>query len=189
MEIRYWTMLGCALLAGVLAGNPLLAAGPNPHWKERLRELIPLYGHRNWIVVADSAYPEQAREGIETIVSGAGQAEVLKTVLESLSAAKHVRPIVYTDAELRYVPEQEAPGVSAYRQMLAGLFSAQKPRQLPHEQIIARLDEAAKTFRVLILKTNLTIPYTSVFLQLDCGYWSADSEQRLRAAMKGHAGK
>ena len=79
--------------------------------------------------------------------------------------------------------------MSAYRQMLAGLFSAQKPRQLPHEQIIARLDEAAKTFRVLILKTNLTIPYTSVFLQLDCGYWSADSEQRLRAAMKGHAGK
>ena len=27
----------------------------------------------------------------------------------------------------------------------------------------------------------MTIPYTSVFLQLDCKYWSADAEQRLRA--------
>jgi hypothetical protein len=26
------------------------------------------------------------------------------------------------------------------------------------------------------------LPYTSVFIQLDCGYWSAEAEQRLRAA-------
>jgi hypothetical protein len=32
-------------------------------------------------------------------------------------------------------------------------------------------------------KTNLTLPYTSVFLQIDCGYWSADAERRLRDAM------
>jgi hypothetical protein len=29
----------------------------------------------------------------------------------------------------------------------------------------------------------MTLPYTSVFLQLDCGYWSADAERRLREAM------
>jgi hypothetical protein len=45
------------------------------------------------------------------------------------------------------------------------------------------LDEAGKTFNVLILKTNLTLPYTSVFLELDCGYWSEEAEQRLRAAL------
>jgi len=37
---------------------------------------------------------------------------------------------------------------------------------------------------VLVLKTRMAIPYTSVFLQLDCQYWSADSEARLREAMK-----
>jgi len=34
--------------------------------------LLPLFGHRNWIVVADSAYPAHSMPGIETIVSGAG---------------------------------------------------------------------------------------------------------------------
>jgi hypothetical protein len=57
-------------------------------------------------------------------------------------------------------------------------------RQLPHEEIIAKLDDCARLFRILILKTNLTIPYTSVFFELDCGYWSAEAEQRLRQAMR-----
>ncbi len=52
-----------------------------------------------------------------------------------------------------------------------------------HEQIIARLDQAAQVFRVLIIKTDLTIPYTTVFFELDCGYWSAEAEQRLRQAI------
>jgi len=50
-----------------------------------------------------------------------------------------------------------------------------------HEDIIRELDNSAKVFDVLIIKTNLTIPYTSVFFQLDCGYWNADAEQNLRA--------
>jgi hypothetical protein len=29
----------------------------------------------------------------------------------------------------------------------------------------------------------MTIPYTSVFFELDCGYWDADAEQRLRQAI------
>jgi len=34
---------------------------------------------------------------------------------------------------------------------------------MEHEQIISRLDEAGQTFRVLIIKTDMTLPYTSVF--------------------------
>jgi hypothetical protein len=55
---------------------------------------------------------------------------------------------------------------------------------LPHEQIIAKLDEAGKTFKVLLIKTPLALPYTSVFFQLDCGYWNAASEKELRDAMR-----
>jgi TorA maturation chaperone TorD len=54
-----------------------------------------------------------------------------------------------------------------------------------HQKLIDQVDELSKNFHVLILKTNMTIPYTSVFLQLDCKYWGADSEQRLRNQMKG----
>jgi hypothetical protein len=56
---------------------------------------------------------------------------------------------------------------------------------LPHEQIIGKLDEAGQTFKVLIIKTTMTMPYTSVFLQLDCAYWGPEAEQKLRAAMVG----
>ena len=153
-------------------------------WQQRLHERIPLYGHRNWVVIADSAYPAQSRDGIETIVSDANQLEVLQEVLSTLGASKHVRPIVYTDRELGFVPEKDAPGITQYGQQLATMLKGHTPVQLPHEEIIAKLDQAGQTFRVLIIKTNMTIPYTSVFLQLDCAYWGADAEKRLREAMK-----
>jgi hypothetical protein len=55
--------------------------------------------------------------------------------------------------------------------------------QLPHERIISTVDETSKQFHVLVLKTNMAIPYTSVFIRLDCKYWSADAEARMRAKM------
>jgi L-fucose mutarotase/ribose pyranase (RbsD/FucU family) len=169
----------------LLSAAALRGAGPGARdWKQTLRERLPLYGHRNWIVIADSAYPAQSRDGIETIVSGADQMEVLREVLKAVNGSKHVRPIVHVDRELASVPEAEAPGVEAYRSELKHLFEKQAVTTLPHEQIIDKLDKAAQVFRVLIIKTDMTIPYTSVFLQLDCGYWNAEQEKRLRSAME-----
>jgi hypothetical protein len=37
-----------------------------------------------------------------------------------------------------------------------------------HKQIIARLDRIAQCFRVLIVKTDLSISYTSFFFELGC---------------------
>lgn len=152
-------------------------------WKETLNETLPLLGHRNWIVIADSAYPWQVSPGVTTINTGATQEEVTTAVLQSLSGTKHVKPMISIDRELEFVPEDAAPGVSAYREKLAGILAGSEITKLPHEEIIAKLDEAGKTFHVLLLKTNMTIPYTSVFLQLECGYWNAGAEKRLRDAM------
>jgi hypothetical protein len=49
--------------------------------------------------------------------------------------------------------------------------------------MLSDIDEAGKQFNILVLKTDMAIPYTSVFLRLDCKYWSADQEKRLRAKM------
>ena len=160
-----------------------------PDWKSELKALLPLFGHRNWIVVADSAYPAHSRAGIETIVSGAGQIEVARVVLEAVAASRHVRANIYLDQELQFVAEADAPGVSRYRTQLAELPKFAKSTTLPHEQIIAKLDHTAQVFRVLIIKTELTIPYTSIFFELDCGYWSAEAEQRLRRAMASSSTK
>jgi len=48
---------------------------------------LPLYGHRNWIVVADSAYPAQSKSGIQTIASGEDQIPVVQKVLDAIVAA------------------------------------------------------------------------------------------------------
>ncbi len=53
----------------------------------------------------------------------------------------------------------------------------------PHDHLIAGVEEASRHFNVLVLKTNLAVPYTSVFIRLDCKYWSADAEKHLRTKM------
>lgn len=153
-------------------------------WKAELKKELPLLGHRNWIVVADSAYPLQTSPGIETITANEDQIKVIQGVLSSLAKTEHVKPTIFTDAEMKFVPENAAPGVDAYRTQLKKLLAGQIQEVLPHEQIIAKLDEAGKTFKILIIKTPLTIPYTSVFFQLGCGYWNPIAEKALRDAMK-----
>ena len=91
------------------------SSAPRTAWRAALDERLPLLGHRNWIVVADSAYPWQASAGIETIHTGADHVEVVRGVLEAIAASRHVRPVVHLDAELPLVPETHAPGVTACR--------------------------------------------------------------------------
>lgn len=163
------------------------AADPNrvralSDWKQVVRDRLPLYGHRNWIVVADSAYPAQSRDGIETVVASADHRIVVETVLKMIRSSPHVKPVVYTDQELKFVEERDAPGITSYRAWLTELLG--NVSVLPHEEIISKLDRAGQAFRVLIVKSNMTMPYTSVFFELDCAYWNGDAERRLRAAMK-----
>ena len=159
------------------------AASAGTDWERRLASLLPQFGHRNWIVVADAAYPAQSSVGIETIVAGANQLAVLRKVLEAIAASNHVRANVYLDYELHFIPERDAPGVENYKKDLQALLGHSTLFQLPHDQIIQKLDQSAHVFKILILKTEMTIPYTSVFFELDCGYWNAESEERLREAM------
>lgn len=166
----------------------MIAAKKLAAWEQRLAELLPLYGHRNWIVVADSAYPAQSRLGIETIFAGGDQLDAVRKVYDAITESTHVRANIYLDQELASVPEHDAAGVLDYRGQLERLFGP-SICQLPHEQIIAKLDQSAQVFRVLIIKTSMTIPYTTVFFELDCGYWSGEAEQRLRKNLKAPKGK
>jgi L-fucose mutarotase/ribose pyranase (RbsD/FucU family) len=153
-------------------------------WKSILEERLPLYGHRNWIIIADAAYPKQSAPGIETIYTGAGQLEVLNEVLKQIDASKHIQPIIMHDTELDFVKEDKAPGIDEYRKELKKLLANYNPKVMLHEDIIAKLDKSSKMFNILLLKTDMTIPYTSVFIELDCGYWGAEKEKELRELMK-----
>ncbi len=167
---------------GAAAGGPVAAAPPA--WESRLGEALPALGHRNWIVVADSAFPLQISPGIETIVSGEDHFAVLQKVLAALDASRHVKPHVWLDRELEFVPEELSPGADACRARLATLLRGRDAKPILHEDLIARLDQAGRTFKILMIKTTLAVPYTSVFLELDCGYWQPESEAVMRERMK-----
>jgi hypothetical protein len=171
------------LVALLLLVASLTAHAAAPDWKVRLIEAMPLLGHRNWILVVDSAYPLQTSPGVETIETNATQLEVVRAVLGEINRSIQVRPIIFMDAELPFISDSDAPGASSYRAEAEKLLHSYPVESLPHEKIISNIDEAGKTFRVLVLKTNMTIPYTSVFIRLDCKYWSADQEKRLRMKM------
>ena len=177
---RYWTLLSI-----LLAAPMLLAAPPSssPAWKAKVTQTLPLLGHRNWILIVDSAYPLQTSSGVETVATSAPLPEVLRYVLDTVNHSIHVRPDIFMDAELPYVPDADAPGASAYRTQIANLLRGHTVQSLPHEQIIDQIDQTSKLFHVLVLKTNLAIPYTSVFIRLNCKYWPDDAEKRLRTRM------
>jgi len=176
-----------ATLMMVMTGVAVFAQQPAPDWQTRVAQVMPLLGHRNWIMIVDSAYPLQSSAGVETLETNADQLEVLRKALAAIDGSVQVRPIVYMDAELPYVTEKDAPGVTAYREGVKSLLGKRSITSLPHEQIIAKVDDVGKTFHILVLKTTMTVPYTSVFLQLNCKYWSDDAEAQLRKAMS--AGK
>jgi hypothetical protein len=156
---------------------------PAVAWRAKVAEAMPLLGHRNWILVVDSAYPLQVAPGIETIETNADQLEVVQAVLHAIDRSIHVRPLITMDAELPLVPEDDAPGVTVYRNHIADVVHNYPIDSQPHAQTLAEVDKIAQQYHILVLKTNMTVPYTSVFIRLDCKYWSADAEQRLRAKM------
>ena len=110
-------------------------------------QAMPLLGHRNWILIVDSAYPLQSSPGIETVETNAGQLEVVRHVLAAIDRSIHVRPVIHMDAELPFVPENDAPGVSTYRTEIHDLLQNYEVTSLPHDQFIADIEDAVEALQ------------------------------------------
>jgi hypothetical protein len=162
-----------------------LPAAPNPataDWQTTLQQRLPLYGHRNWIVVSDAAFPAYSQGGIETVVVNQDLPSVLRYVAKAIASSKHVRAAAFLDRELQFVPEADYPGVTHLRDEVTSALGKYSPSRIPHAEAISKIDEAGKTFRVLLIKTDTTIPYTSVFLRLDCGYLTDEIDAKIKNA-------
>ncbi len=173
-------------LALLIVCSPFLGSqtvSSSSDWKTVIRSHLPLYGHRNWIVVADSAFPVYAEPGIETIVAKDDLASVLQYVAANISASRHVRATVFLDKDLEFVEEKDYPGVSALRRRIATTFAVDHVSSTPHSEVMRTISEAGAIYRVLFIKTTGTIPYSSVYIRLDCGYMSDDVERKIRNAM------
>src|SRR5271163_538726 len=127
-----------SLALALLLASPLIpsSAQAPTDWKAKVVESMPLLGHRNWIVIVDSAYPLQSSPGVETIDTNADHLAVLDYVLGALKNTKHIRPIVHTDKELGFLAEQDAPGVSRYREELKAHLSGLPADAILHQTLI-----------------------------------------------------
>ena len=164
-------------------GAQVYAQKQTGSWREEFMKELQLMGHRNWILIVDAAYPLQSKPAIKTIYTGEDQLKVVREVLNDIDEAPHVFPEVFLDREIDFVTESEAGGIGAYKKGLWDILENKTVIKSRHEEMIKKVDEAAQTFNILVLKTTMTIPYTSVFLRLNCGYWTPGQESKLRQKM------
>jgi D-ribose pyranose/furanose isomerase RbsD len=153
-------------------------------WKRELYEKLPMLGHRNWILVVDKAFPEQNAPGMTYIYANENLNAVLKQVLTQVNQSGHVKPIIYQDKELDFITEEQAIGVTKLRTVIKNTLGNRLVQTMLHDSVFKKLDMESKLFKVLVIKTNEIIPYTSVFLQLDCAYWNGDKESQLRKSIR-----
>jgi D-ribose pyranose/furanose isomerase RbsD len=152
------------------------------NWENTLNDNLPLLGHRNWILVVDKAFPLQTGEGIEIVYTGEKLLPVLSHVLSAVESSNHVKPIVYTDKELEFLNDNMVEGIEKYRESLKGILPGQTKSML-HDSVFTKIKKSSELFRVLVLKTDQVMPYTSVFIELGCQYWPAEKEKHLRSEM------
>jgi D-ribose pyranose/furanose isomerase RbsD len=176
--ISFFVLASCQQTAA-----PVIDKKDENNWKHQFNKRLPLLGHRNWIIIVDKAFPQQNAAGIEYINTNENLLPVLKYALQQVNSSGNVKPIIYRDKELQFITEEQSKGVMALRNEEEKLIGSQAVETILHDSVFTKLDEASKLFKVLVLKTNETIPYSSVFLLLDCGYWNASKEAQLRKNM------
>ena len=168
---------------------PLLLSGcltrtVGSKWQKRVDTEVKALGYRNWIVIGDSAFPVHSRRGVRTLLVDDEIPQVLYGVLNSLEGVQNVTPRIYLSRELRHVPNDRAPGMDEYRRYLESALRGHPTREIEHRSLSLLLEDSSQTFAVLVLKTKTTLPYSSVFIELDSGYWDAESERALRKSME-----
>lgn len=160
-----------------------IATTSQPDWEATLAEKMPLLGHRNWIVITDMAYPLQSGNGITTLFADEPYTEVLRKVKDQIDAAPHVFAHVYHDRELDFISEDDMPGVDALRKEMASICGSEA-QSIAHEELLERMDAAGRLYNIVIIKTPLTMAYTTTFFELDCAYWNGQKQENLVKAMK-----
>ena len=159
------------------------SASGSGDWKEELKNNLPFLGHRNWIVITDMAYPLQTQPGIKTFFADESYVSILACVYNEIEKAPHIKPIIQQDKELSVLTDRDTKGIDKLKKDMNKLLG-NKVVPLSHEELIKRLDEVSQMFSVIIIKSNLTIPYTSTFFELDCNYWDEKRQKSLDERMK-----
>lgn len=183
--MKVWFQRGLLGATVILGSGCGLGTGSGPEgWKTAVEMQAAQLGYRNWIVIAESSFPAHSRPGTRQVNTYQPIPVVLDEVLRALERTEHVRPRIYTTRELPVVENDFAPGIDAYRGELETSLHGYNPVELDQDSLITLVHDAQRSFDVLVLRTTTALPYSTVFLELQPGYWDGESEERLRERMR-----
>lgn len=154
--------------------------GAENTWRAAVGNQAAQLGYRNWIVIAEASFPAHSRTGVRQVAAPVEIPEALDYVLQALESTENVRPQIYVTRELRSVENDFAPGIDEFRKRIRNSLHGHEPAELDQQSLLTLLEDANRSFDVLVIRTQSALPYASVFLELKPGYWDADSEARLR---------
>ncbi|MDD4871399.1 MAG: hypothetical protein PHR77_12640 [Kiritimatiellae bacterium] len=155
-------------------------------WNKKLDNRLPVMGKDNWIIVADSSYPCRRAAGIETIATKKNLPAVLNRVLSGLDDLGHASATAWICSELEKIPDRDAIGITKVHHEIRRLLNDAKItiKVATEQEILKKIAAETTDYNVLVLKSGTPLPYTSVYLHLDCRYWDEDREKRLRDALR-----
>ncbi len=178
--LSFLTLISCQNSHSAKASITPLA----PEWLETVDQEVQKLGSFNWIIVAEPSFPALSRSGVTTITTPVTTTEALNGVLQSIDAHSHVRPRIHLSREADAVTEQDTPGINDYRSQLKKILDERETLTLTNNALNLLITDARKNYRILVIKTSTSLPYTSIFLELESGYWDGVSETALRKRMR-----
>jgi hypothetical protein len=155
-------------------------APTTPTWLNTVDNEVHKLGAFNWVIVAEPSFPALSRSGVTTITTPVSTTEALNGVLQSIDSHSHVTPIIHLIREASAVTEHDTPGIDDYRIKLEQVLNGRETLTLTNNTLNLLITDARKNYRILVIKTATSLPYTSVFLELESGYWDGESETALR---------
>jgi hypothetical protein len=153
---------------------------PPPVWGGLVSREIDALGIQNWIIIAESSFPVVSRRGVRTVIVDAEIPELVDFVVNYLERSENVTPSFNTARELPFVSNDRAPGIDQFRKDLDEALHGHKVRELDYRSLSLLAHSDASKFAVLVLKSKTALPYSSVFIELDSGFWDRDLEDELR---------
>jgi len=172
---RWIMIIGAALLSS----GCMMPRSENA-WRGAVDRQVSQLGYRNWIIIAEASFPAHNQPGVRQVNAPVEVPEALDYVLHTLEQTENVRPLVYLPRELRSVENDFAPGIDTMRTRIRGALHGHEATELEQQSLLTLMEDANRSFDVLVIRTQTALPYTSVFMELRPGYWDADSESRLR---------
>lgn len=154
-----------------------------PTWLSTVDQEVQKLGSFNWIIIAEPSFPALSRSGVTTITTPVSTTDALDGVLQTLDAHSHVRPRIHLTREASAITEHDTPGINDYRAKIKKVLNERETLTLTNNALNLLITDARKNYRILVIKTTTSLPYTSVFMELESGYWDGVSETALRKRM------